>query len=840
MIYLLRAEGAEGLPSQGGWIPRANQIAVRPSFRSGFVGNGIPPCLVVLSSSWRGGCGTLLDHLLRGIYGPRIVPHFYRAQFSWVLSVLVTLLLSGSVFAETESKGFEAVVQPFLSANCIKCHGPKKAKGAIRLDRIDGRISEGHDYETWTAIQGQLAEGEMPPEDEKQPTEGERAEVVAWIGGELEKARRSERVQELLNQFAYGNRVDHDKLFSGEITALPSSPPRLWRMNPNIYDRTKKRIFRDHWMELRRVRQPFPIENKPGINDYAADLFADSASLETLLRNARGIVEHQLTREVAEPLRLFLETEEPSKAQIEAVLRYQFATLVYRQPEPDELDRYRAFMTRAIAKSNVREGLRVGLKAIALSPEAVYRMELGLSSEDEHGRRRLAGVELAFALSFALTDDPPDEELVKVVSDGGLRSRAGVERQVKRLLDDDAIAKPKILRFFQEFFGYHRAPQVFKDAKRYENYDWGEVPLQLVHEADLLVLHILKEDREVLKQLLTTRKYFVGHIGMEGDATDLKARLAALQLLYAYWKGKPWEKLEYELGPKVRAEIEALHPYFRKQPMKHRMSGGLIKDYMRYLTICYQNEIRPMLAQFILMKGERERNLTSAHDHRYFLHAYNLQIDKFDCPVEQPFVVNKSERAGLLTHPAWLIAHSKNTDTNPITRGKWVRERLLAGHVPDVPITVNAVVPEDPAKTLRERFHATRQAECWRCHRKMNPLGMIFESYDDFGRHRTIDEVSRKPINATGELDATGDAKLDGKVENAVQLVDRLAQSDRVRQSFVRHAFRYWMGRNETLEDSATLRAADEAYLKSGGSFQALLVSLLASDSFLYRKEPAP
>ncbi|MDG1976551.1 MAG: DUF1588 domain-containing protein, partial [Akkermansiaceae bacterium] len=174
---------------------------------------------------------------------------------------------------------------------------------------------------------------------------------------------------------------------------------------------------------------------------------------------------------------------------------------------------------------------------------------------------------------------------------------------------------------------------------------------------------------------------------------------------------------------------------------------------------------------------------------------------------------------------------------NPITRGKWIRERLLADHVPDVPITVDAVVPEDPHKTLRERFQATRQQECWRCHKKMNPLGMTFESYDDFGRFRTTDKISGKPIDSSGQLDSTGVASLDGKVENAVELMKRLGQSDRVRQSFIRHAFRYWMGRNEMLSDSATLIAADEAYVKSGGSFRAMLMSLLSSDSFIFRKK---
>jgi hypothetical protein len=56
----------------------------------------------------------------------------------------------------------------------------------------------------------------------------------------------------------------------------------------------------------------------------------------------------------------------------------------------------------------------------------------------------------------------------------------------------------------------------------------------------------------------------------------------------------------------------------------------------------------------------------------------------------------------------------------------------------------------------------------------------------------------------------------------------------------IRHVFRYFMGRNELLSDSKTLIAADRAYLQSGGSFKALLISILSSDSFIYRKTLEP
>jgi hypothetical protein len=92
------------------------------------------------------------------------------------------------------------------------------------------------------------------------------------------------------------------------------------------------------------------------------------------------------------------------------------------------------------------------------------------------------------------------------------------------------------------------------------------------------------------------------------------------------------------------------------------------------------------------------------------------------------------------------------------------------------------------------------------------------------------------PLDTTGYLMGTGNPALDGKVKDALDLIDRLAKSDRVRQSIIRHAFRFFMGRNELLSDSQTLIAADQAYLESGGSFNAVIVSLLTSDSFMYRR----
>ncbi len=253
---------------------------------------------------------------------------------------------------------------------------------------------------------------------------------------------------------------------------------------------------------------------------------------------------------------------------------------------------------------------------------------------------------------------------------------------------------------------------------------------------------------------------------------------------------------------------------------------------------------------------------------------YNMTMK--DWKPDQPLIVPEDQRAGILTHPAWLVAHSFNAENDPVRRGIWVYEKLLAGYLADVPPEVDAQIPEDHSKTLRERMELLRDTECWKCHHKINPLGEAFEIYNHYGRWidsdyfdaedklftrlRTFHEfeqdgkmrsafrminhdeqvadgtLTRRPVNARGSFDEIGIPGISGEFADATEMCRILSESPRVRQSIIRHAFRYFMGRNEMLSDSKTLIEADRVYVESGGSFKAVVVSLLSSDSFLYRK----
>lgn len=740
----------------------------------------------------------------------------------------------------TNADEFSVEIRPFLVKYCFDCHGDSGAEAEFRLDNIDGVVSAGRDIERWEKALEMISIGNMPPADaDLQPGSAERKQITNWITVELKKIGRGPDEARLARP-EYGNRVNHEDLFSGKFKGPPYSPSRIWRKNAHIHAKFERTL------RLPKGTNPFSPRGGRGFQDYAM-LFANEATITAMRINASDYAADQLDGKLVHPIgddgkpdksrrvrdgrgrwREFNELIEAdsdvTEEQLAAAVSRTFELLLNRKPNELEQTRYREFLRKGIEIAGRREGVEALLTAVMLSPEFIYRMELGLGKQLPDGRRMLSPDEIAYAVAFALTDSPPDDELMRAVAEGRLATKEEVAREVRRILATDtrpywsyeinhtfqnhveACPNPRVLRFFREFFGYHGVFDVFKDKSRNQNHK----PKFLFKDADLFVLAILEEDRQVLKQLLTSNRYVVHYSSKEQAERRLKS-----------------------IRENIEKHRENNRENGRKNPVAEKIAKGLT----------------PVLGGY---RGGQ------------YYTAYNLQRETWDYPIQQPFSL--PNRYGMLTHPAWLVAHSGNFDTDPIRRGKWIRERLLADIIPEIPIGVDAALEDNPHKTLREKLAKTTEAKCWRCHKKMNPLGLPLESYDDFGAYRTehyfdangeivATEFERerliqlgkqrkhpeakftsRPIDTSGYLSGTGDPELDGKVDDARDLLHRLARSDRVRQSFIRHAFRYWMGRNETLADSPTLIAADQAYLESDGSFKELLVSLLTSDSFLMRR----
>jgi len=659
----------------------------------------------------------------------------------------------------------------FFKQHCLECHGAKDPQAKVALHELKAKPTSAVELALWKRVLGQLESGHMPPDDAPQPTTQQRKGAIVALDAGLEQ----------VGIVREGNEVDHDALFSDSSsrqTAVKSvaTPSRLWRLSQPAYENLLRDNFRGQ-RSASRVRAPWEMipDPKTGFSDIASTHRIGEAELEHHLRNVVPIVRDAMVNKT-QPTELVALTKAgkaTNDEQIAAAVTVVFQRVLKREPSPAEQSRYSGFIRKNLDASDAKVAIEQLYLAALLHPESLYRVEAA------QGQKQLTPHHLARAIAYTLTDQSPDKELLAAAAENRFNTPEEVQAEVLRILRDPETSKLRVLRFFQEYFGYTTAPDVFKDAPTLQaakvvedakysrkETEWAEAAYTFVRDADWLILNIVERDRDVLRELLTTRDTFTLTKSERGP--------------------RPLVASEVQNAKRKYRENDTTRGFFRGIPVELRIYE------LDELAI---------------------RRDAWAPDRRYPMPA--------------------GHRAGILTHPAWLIAQSDNFDNSPIHRGKWIRERLLGEKLPEIPITVDAQLPDEPHHTLRERMRVTRETYCWKCHVQMDPLGLPFEMFDHFGRYREME--LDKPVDAGGQLQGTGDPRLDGPVKNAVELIERLADSERVEQVFVRHCFRYFIGRNETLADGPALVAAHRAYQESDGSLRALLTSLLSSPAFLER-----
>jgi len=81
------------------------------------------------------------------------------------------------------------ITQTFLETHCIRCHGDETQKADRRFDTLPAKIKKLDELERYQEIVDQLNLQSMPPEDEPQPTDEDRAKAIAQLTQKLETAR---------------------------------------------------------------------------------------------------------------------------------------------------------------------------------------------------------------------------------------------------------------------------------------------------------------------------------------------------------------------------------------------------------------------------------------------------------------------------------------------------------------------------------------------------------------------------------------------------------------------------------------------------------------------------
>lgn len=472
------------------------------------------------------------------------------------LLALTLLFAAGNVGAETPSD-----VLTVLESRCFSCHDEDSAKGDVRLDHLD-TLALDKRLDLFNRAQEQVFFGEMPPPEKDQPSTAERQQLLGWLSAALGEHDAS-TLEDKLRYPSYGNHVDHDLLFSGEISEAAFTPARRWLVSPQIFEERVKDVFmlegRDRNRTFYGLTNPLMLPERSGVRDYD-NTTLDGGHFLVMLPNAEWISRKQIrgarvkSGEIAadefpdpkdkwvprttpvEFETVIMKSSAPTDEELVAAIQTQFRLALGRPAETHEVSRYLEFTRSAIEAAGNSEGLRQMLVSVLLESEFLYRLEFGSGEVDEHGRQALSAHEAARSIAYALGDRGPDPALLSAAAEGRLRTNEDFRREVERLLADTSwfqgpvdpgisgknmrsheTTHPKLMRFFREFFGYPAAAKVFKDIERsdgfYQNPARGTLgsPGFLIKEADRIVDWHLQQDQAVFENLLTTEDYFVYH-----------------------------------------------------------------------------------------------------------------------------------------------------------------------------------------------------------------------------------------------------------------------------------------------------------------------------------------
>ena len=185
----------------------------------------------------------------------------------------------------------------------------------------------------------------------------------------------------------------------------------------------------------------------------------------------------------------------------ESILR-RLATQAYRRPASEaDLEGPMRFYRREVAEEGggFEAGIERALSAILVSPHFLFRVERDPKGIAPDSAYRVSAPELASRLSFFLWSSLPDDELRDAVESGELRTRAGLERQVRRMLADPR-SQSLVDNFASQWLHLRNLESIRPDMRLFPDFD-DNLRQAFRRETELLLETVIREDRSVLDLL---------------------------------------------------------------------------------------------------------------------------------------------------------------------------------------------------------------------------------------------------------------------------------------------------------------------------------------------------
>ena len=764
--------------------------------------------------------------------------------------------------------------ETFLDKHCVRCHGPKKVKRDLRIDTLSRDFKKSIDAHLWAEVVERINSGEMPPEDEPQPTADEIEAVISRLNSLIREGRAARMAARppvahyRLSRQEYQNTVydllgvRYDAAKPGELNA-----DTLWHgferigsqlsLSPSHVDR----YYRAAEIVLSRAFPEKPVEPRR-VRKTAADL---------RYRGGKTQQEYLKRFGIKRPLRMLI---------FPGRLQRGFSDNWFGRTGPEHSGLYRA----RVKVSGIRPPggqaahLRIGKRLAEDSNEGLIELDI-LAPEDEpeiiefevflemptsldfrvvvsdvidrrkgaHYRNALSSPNYIFTHSSQtrllnpvapkMFDEAGNGIFSSVLLDwieweGPIESES--ERATRRglLPPEDASGETvaKHLRRFAE--RAWRRPVSPVELK----------PYLRAYDAEREVGEVVFAAYQVAMLGVLTSRHFTYVV--EGDA-EPRDRLndweLASRLSYLLWSSMPDQVLfdavrnnrlsGRDLSSQVdrmlkNSKIERFVADFPRQWLQlHRLGmfppdKKLYPDYEVWLEESMRGEVVHFFAEVFANNLPLDAFLTSdwTMANPRLCEFYGLSEPKTS-GFQRVDLRPEQHRGGLLTMGAILGLTSDGTRHRPVHRGVWISETIFGKTPPPPPANVDPIEPnppDSPKATIRQKLEAhAMNPNCAACHRNIDPLGLAFDQYDAIGRWRTHEFVEKgtganPPVNPSGRL-PDGRSFADSAQFKSLLVDDR----ERFLQAFVEHLCTYTLRRVLTVDDREDVQSiVDEAKKK--------------------------
>ena len=742
----------------------------------------------------------------------------------------------------------EPKLEQFFAENCVKCHGPEKQKGKVRLDKPVGALFA--DDELLEIIAAVLEAGEMPPESAPQPTATARAEALQMVQEQILTQRPANPLKRLTHA-EYTNTM-HD-LFGVDFDLTGLLPPdhvehgfdkfgEAHLMSPHqvmAYLKTARfiaeRVLPDAKPET--TTWEFDARHFHGSKNFATGGGGDY----------RDGDDYVITgfRPYRSNLHFSIDPESHDQFVIPAFGLYRFEVKAHSEK----------------SKEGEVIGINLGDGRHPTNFQLIRRIPMPHGSKGFTTELTLkAGDMLAFTFDSARV---PGRSLAKKPHNGPAMRFSHV-KVTGPLTEQWPTAAMKVILPKPNMKSGELVDHIaLLLTQRPLSAEDRSAFVKIAEEQHARGVSPSARARSVLIALLTSP-----HFIYKAESPELTEVERAHRLSYFLWNSTPDTALlnaakSGALGKNPSMQVERM----LKAPKADRFIDDFTQQWLQRDKVddfgpdvrVYKN-VRRMTVDSMGREGRElfryllEKNLSMEHfiDSDYVMandrlaRFYGLPAVKGDAFVPVKLSEN-SERGGLIAQAGFLKLTSTDFATSPIHRGSWILKNLYNEKIePPADILINE--PDiRGTTTVREAILKHQELEsCARCHSKIDPLGFALEYYDPVGRKRSeyrhVEEVPAergatvftKKLKFTNvPIDAVMKLPNGREVRNLPTLKAALmADKERILKGIIGKLISYAHGREVTRADRPHIDAVFEATANQNFSLRSAIHAIVAHPEF--------